>query len=118
MEQWKTQAVNITNNHKFKIDFTLPEFSATKKVACNCHVYDSAKSGYNMILGRDLLTALGLCLRFSDQLINLDDGPFQRCIAPMSCSSPRWDNLPSGHQRNPLLGLFGTVHVLGSKILF
>ena len=25
----------------------------------------------------------------------------------LSCSSPRWDNLPSGHQRNPLLGLFG-----------
>ena len=39
-------------------------------------------------------------------------------IYPMSCSSPRWDNLPSGHQRNPLLGLFGVVHVLGSKILF
>ena len=36
----------------------------------------------------------------------------------VSCSSPRWDNLPSGHQRNPLLGPFGKVHVLGSKILF
>ena len=23
----------------------------------------------------------------------------------VSCSSPRWDNLPSGHQQNPLLGL-------------
>ena len=22
-----------------------------------------------------------------------------------SCSSPRWENLPSGHQQNPLLGL-------------
>ena len=35
-----------------------------------------------------------------------------------SCSSPRWENLPSGHQRNPLLGLFGKVHVLGSKTIF
>ena len=35
-----------------------------------------------------------------------------------SCSSPIWENLPSGHQQNPLLGLFGNVHVLGSKILF
>ena len=26
-------------------------------------------------------------------------------ILLLSCSSPRWDNLPSGHQRNPLLGL-------------
>ena len=24
---------------------------------------------------------------------------------PLSCSSPRWDNLSSGHQWNPLLGL-------------
>ena len=24
---------------------------------------------------------------------------------PMSCSSPRWDNLPSVHQRYPLLGI-------------
>ena len=24
---------------------------------------------------------------------------------PQSCSSPRWDNLTTGHQRNPLLGL-------------
>ena len=39
-------------------------------------------------------------------------------VMELSCSSPRWDNLPSGHQRNPLLGLFGKVHVLGSKILF
>ena len=36
----------------------------------------------------------------------------------MSCYSPRWDNLSSGHQQNPLLGIFGKVHVLGSKILF
>ena len=26
-------------------------------------------------------------------------------VIPVSCSSPRWDNLPSEHQRNPLLGL-------------
>ena len=36
----------------------------------------------------------------------------------INCSSPRWDNLPNGHQRNPLLGLFGNVHILGSKGLF
>ena len=30
--QWNMQAVNITNNIKVKIDFTLPELSATKIV--------------------------------------------------------------------------------------
>ena len=26
-------------------------------------------------------------------------------LSLVSCSSPRWDNLPSGHQRYPLLGI-------------
>ena len=29
--QWHTQAINITTNMKVKIDFTSPEFNATKK---------------------------------------------------------------------------------------
>ena len=54
--KWQTQVGNITNNLKVKIDFTLPEFSATKNLMSNCHVDDSAKGRYNMILGRALLT--------------------------------------------------------------
>ena len=38
-------------------------------------------------------------------------------ISDMSCSSPKWDNLSSGHQLSTLLGLFGKVHVLGSKTI-
>ena len=60
--QRHTQAGSITNNLKFKIDFTLPELSAIKIVTWNCHVDDSAKGRYYMILGRYLLTALGLNL--------------------------------------------------------
>ena len=58
--QWHTQAGNITTNLKFKIDFTLPEFSATKIVTGECYMYDSTNSRYNMILDRDLLTILVL----------------------------------------------------------
>ena len=32
-----------------------------------------------------------------------------------SCSSPRWENLPSGHQRNPLSGLFVRYMYWGQK---
>ena len=53
--RWSTQAGNITSNIKVKVDFTLPELSATKFVTWNCHVDDSAKGRYDMILGRDLL---------------------------------------------------------------
>ena len=57
--QWHTQVGIITNNIKVEIYFTLPEISATKIVTWNFHVDDSAKGGYDMILGRYLLTALG-----------------------------------------------------------
>ena len=35
-----------------KIDFTLPELSATKIMTWNCHVDDSAKDRYEIILSR------------------------------------------------------------------
>ena len=53
--QWHTQAVSITKNLKVKIDLTLPKISATKIVTWNCHVDDSAKGRYDMILGRYIL---------------------------------------------------------------
>ena len=55
--QWHMRAVNITNNINVKIDFTLPELSATKIVTWDCHVNYSATGRYDMILGRDLLTS-------------------------------------------------------------
>ena len=56
--QWNMQAGKITTNQKVKIDFTLPELSAKQIVTRNCHVDNSAKSRYDIILGRDLLTEL------------------------------------------------------------
>ena len=38
-------------------------------VTYKCHVYDSAKGRYNMIMGRDLLTTLGLDPKFSDFIV-------------------------------------------------
>ena len=56
--KWKTQAGNISTKLKAEIDFTLPEFSATKIVTWECHEDESDKVRYNMILGRYLLTSL------------------------------------------------------------
>ena len=50
--QCHTQAGKITTNLKVEIDFTLPELSATKIGTWTCHLDDSAKSRYDMILGR------------------------------------------------------------------
>ena len=83
MIQWHTQAGKITTNLKIKIDFTLTEFGMTKTVTWNYHVDDSAKGTYDMILGIDILTTLGLNLKFSDHVIEADYKPFKRYTAPM-----------------------------------
>ena len=58
--QCHTQAGSITTNLKVKIDFILPELSATKSLKWDFQVDDSAKGRHNMILGRYQLTNLGL----------------------------------------------------------
>ena len=83
MIQWHTQGGSITTNIKVKIDFTLPELSATEILTWNCYVDDSAKGRYDMILGIDLLPSLGLNLKYSDIVIEADDVPFKGFMAPM-----------------------------------
>ena len=81
--QCNTQAVNVTTNHKVKIDFTLPALSATNVVTWRCHVDDSAKGGYNMVLGRDILKELVLNLKLSEHVIKADDGPLNGSTTSM-----------------------------------
>ena len=83
MIQWHKQVVNITTNIKVKIDFTLPKINATKIVTWDCHVDDSDKGRCYMILGRDILTALGLNLKFSKYFIKEYYGPLKGLMAPM-----------------------------------
>ena len=42
----------------------------------NCHGDDSAKGRNNTILGWDILTELGLNLKFYERVIEADYGPF------------------------------------------
>ena len=61
----ETQSGKLTTSKKVNIDFWLPEFSATKIVMLKFHVDESTNGRYDMILGRDLLTALVLYMNFS-----------------------------------------------------
>ena len=54
--QWKTQTGNITINHKVDVELILPALIVTNVVTWKCHVDESAKGRYDMILGRNLLT--------------------------------------------------------------
>ena len=74
------------NNGPFKgstLYLTLPALRATNVLLVNCHVDDSAKGGYNMILVQDLLTELVLNLKFAEHVIKDDDGPFKGSTTPM-----------------------------------
>ena len=48
-----------------------------------CHVVDSAKDRYDLILGRDLLSELGLNFKFSEHVIEAYDGPFKGFTTPI-----------------------------------
>ena len=47
------------------------------------HVDKQITIRYDMILGRDLLTALGLDLKFSENISIGGDGPYERCSETM-----------------------------------
>ena len=68
---------------KVRIDYNLPEFSATKIVMWECHMDESAKGRYDMILGRYILTEVVLNLKHSKHAIKSGDGPLKRSTAPM-----------------------------------
>ena len=80
---WETQAGKFTTSKNLNVDFFLPDFSATKIVMWKCHVNDSTNGRYDMILGRDLITTLGLDLKFSEKVIIGGGGPYGGCSTPM-----------------------------------
>ena len=82
--RWHTQVGGITTNLKFKIDFTLPKISATRIVMWKCHVDDSTKSRYDMILGGYKLSDLVLNLKISDHIIESDDETLKGSTSPMA----------------------------------
>ena len=83
MNQWHTQAGNITTNLKVEFDFILPALSVMNAVVWKFYVDESAKVRYDMILWRDLLKELVLNFKISDHVIEADDGNFKGLESPM-----------------------------------
>ena len=81
---WETQARKFTTSKKANIDFRLLGFSGTKIVSWNCQVDNYTNSRYDMILGRYLLTAVGLDLKFPQNIVIGDEGPYNGCSRPMA----------------------------------
>ena len=66
-----------------KLEFSLSVLSVTKILTWKCHVDESTTGRYGMIIGRDLLTKLGIHLKFSTNAIECDKGPYQGCKTTM-----------------------------------
>ena len=81
--QWHTLAGNITTNLKVTVDFTLSALSVANVMTWKFHVDDSNKGRYDMILGQDIWTELGLNLKFYEHVIEADDGLFKGSTTPM-----------------------------------
>ena len=76
---WETQAGKFTTSKKLNVEFLLPESSVKKIMMWKFHLDDSTNGRYDMVLGRDLLTALRLDIKFSDNIIIGREVPYEGC---------------------------------------
>ena len=69
---WKTMGGNFTTKKKALVDFRFPELNTDKKVTWVCHVDETTKEEhalYDMIIGMDLMTAIGIYVDTDEKLI-------------------------------------------------
>lgn len=72
---WKTMGGNFVTRSNAIIKFKLPEFSKTKTITWSKHVDDNSDLPhvqYDMIIGTNMMEAVGIDLRFSTMTIKLD----------------------------------------------
>ena len=85
---YKTAAGNFNSKYNMEIDLTLDEFGRSTKIK---HRFDLDENedgiGYDMIIGRDLLTQLNIDVRFSDKTIKWEDQ-----LIPMKSFAKIWQN--------------------------
>ena len=62
---WSTVAGNFQTTRTAKLDLKLSELNSTANVTVKCHV-TKQKSNYDLIIGRDTMSELGITLNFAD----------------------------------------------------
>ena len=75
-QRWKTKGGNFETDARCAVPFFIVDFSTQKRVKWNFHVDSqstSKKTGYDMIIGRDLLFKLGIDLMFSRGTLKWED---------------------------------------------
>ena len=63
----------VSSTRTKSMEFTLPELQSSRKIWKSFNVVNTDVAIYDMIIGRDLMTAIGLDIRRSDQAIQWED---------------------------------------------
>ena len=71
-QQWNTAGGMATTTEKATIQFNLPEFYAKTIIQKEVHIFSTTRN-YDMIIGRDLMTELGINLDFFHQKVKWQD---------------------------------------------
>ena len=74
--KWRTMGGMFKTRRKAQLQFKLPEFSHNKKITWVAHVDEhtnSTESQYDMIIGSDLMEALGITLCYKSKQITWDE---------------------------------------------
>ncbi len=66
---WSTPAGEMKTQQRVKTQFTIPELQEKKLIEWNLHVTEGL-GAYDMIIGRDILTFLGINIQFSDSTVH------------------------------------------------
>jgi hypothetical protein len=72
--KWKTLGGTFTTNYESLLDFKFPELSTRKVVTWQAHVDDktsSKEASYDIIMGMDLMTSIGITVDCEQRCIRL-----------------------------------------------
>ena len=70
--EWQTAIGTFHTSEHTKVQFFLPEFHETRLIEWDVHVTDQ-KSNYDLIIGGDLMTELGIKIDYKEQCVTWDD---------------------------------------------
>ena len=71
---WTSAAGQFSTSKTATTVLVFLEFSETRTITTSIHTSEQPLGGYDMIIGRDLLTDLGIVLDFQNQTIQWGDG--------------------------------------------
>ena len=117
---WITKGGNFQTSKKCKTTFILKEFHENKSIKWNLHV-DSTPGPhhYDMILGHNVMSKLGIMLHFKDQTMTWDDSTIREfrkklknCVCPSTALlfSVSWtERFYITHRHNILQQLLSSI---------